>query len=103
LYLNALDTEKIHDPPGVQLEISSKEAWKKHTFFGQKHALFGRQVGGWRVLRALTKKIYPVLFLKYLGPLSWYYSALKHKIFKILFGSGPNGVGNPYSREWSCA
>ena len=43
--------------------------WKKDTFFGQKHTLFGRQLGG-EVLGALTKKIYPVLFLKYLGPLA---------------------------------
>jgi hypothetical protein len=39
-------------------EISSKEGWKKHT-------LFGRSYGG--VPRALTKKIYPVLFLHFWG------------------------------------
>ena len=27
--------EKIQGPPGPQLEISSKEAWKKHTLLGR--------------------------------------------------------------------
>ena len=29
-----LELEEIQGPPGPQLQISSKEAWKKHTFFG---------------------------------------------------------------------
>ena len=54
LYL-FLESEKVHGSPGAQLEISSKVRWKKHTFFGRW------ECGG--ILRALTKKIYPVLFL----------------------------------------
>jgi hypothetical protein len=37
---------KVYGPPGVQLEISSKEVWKKHTLFGQKHTQIGRREGG---------------------------------------------------------
>ena len=40
-----LKPEKVHSPPGAELEISSKEGWKKHTLFGWKHTLFGRQEG----------------------------------------------------------
>ena len=29
-----LELEEIQGPPGPQLQIYSKEAWKKHTFFG---------------------------------------------------------------------
>jgi len=37
--------------------------WKKHTLFGRKHTLFKEED------RALTKKIYPVWFLKSWSPL----------------------------------
>jgi len=37
--------EKVYGP-GAQPEFSSKEGWKKHTCFGWKHTLFGRQEGG---------------------------------------------------------
>ena len=50
-----LELENIQGPPGPQLEISSEEAWKKHTYFRLKHTLFGRWEGG-EVLSALTKK-----------------------------------------------
>jgi len=73
MYLNLLKPEKVHGPPGAQPEISSKEAWKKHMyFFWTKTYLIWKAVGGGRylLLRALTKKIYPVLFLKYLGSLA---------------------------------
>jgi hypothetical protein len=29
-----LKPEKVHSPPGLQSEISSKEGWKKQTLFG---------------------------------------------------------------------
>jgi len=29
-----LKLEKVHSPPGAQPDISSKEGWKKCTFFG---------------------------------------------------------------------
>ena len=57
--------EKVHGPPGPQLEISSKEGWKEHTLFGQKHTLLGSGVS-----RALTKKIYTLLFLHSQNPLA---------------------------------
>ena len=57
--------EKVHGPPGPQLEISSKEGWKEHTLFGQKHTLLGSGVS-----RALTKKIYTLLFLHCQNPLA---------------------------------
>ena len=63
-----LKVGKVHSPPGVQPEISSKERKKKHTLFGWKHTLFGRRDGG-EVSDGLEKKIYPMLFLKSLGPL----------------------------------
>ena len=56
-YLFILILEKVYGPAGPQLEISSKEAWKDYTLFGQKHTF------GSGVPRALTKKINPLLFL----------------------------------------
>ena len=57
--------EKVYGPAGPQLEISSKEAWKNYTLFGQKHTLLGSGVS-----RALTKKIYNLLFLHCQNPLA---------------------------------
>ena len=83
-----LELEKIQGPPEPQLEISSKEAQKKHTFFEWRHTLFGRW-GGWGVLRALTKKTYPMLFLHSWGPLGcmWKYNLSFFLFLLILFSS----------------
>ena len=64
-----LELENIQGPPGPQLEISSEEVWKKHTYFRLKHTLFGRLEGGGGS-ESLNKKTYPVLFLHSRGPLA---------------------------------
>ena len=67
-----LELEEIQGPPGPQLQISSKEAWKKHTFFGWKHTLFGRWEGGGGPSKSLNQKNLPRVVFAIPGP-PWYW------------------------------
>ena len=63
-----LELEEIQGPPGSQLQISSKEVRKKTYLFWMKTYLIWKVRGG-GLVRGLTKKTYPVLFLQSRGPL----------------------------------
>jgi len=65
VYLNTLDSFKA-GKDSQPTRSAARNFFKRSV---EKTYLIWKAGGGGEVPRALTKKIYPVLFLKYLGPL----------------------------------